>query len=549
MHGSAADIVTILDSLKIELSPSDRSREGKQLLKVVMKSFLPAADAIMDMIRIHLPSPATAQKYRTELLYDGSMETDAAIGVVKCSATSPLVIYISKMIPTSTPGTFYAFGRVFSGTAISGLPVEIQCPDGTPSGWTDRFRSTISQLFLNVGTEFKRVNEVPAGNLIALSGFDQYLLRYGLIATGDIGLAAKAARRTAPMTLQYSVQTANAQDLPKLVEGFKCLSKFDNDVQTSVSDSGEYIIAGRGELHLEICLQYLKKQCSEATLVVSGPTIQYQETVQQASSRVALSKSPNKHSRLYMTAEPMGEELLDAIENGVVSVSADHKVRASHLANEFNWDITDGQKLWAFSPAYVGANLLVDQTKQVQYLYEIRDSVVAGFQWATRAGPIAEEPIRSVRFNLMDVMLNSDAIHRGAGQIMPTSRRVLYASMLLANPALLEPVYTADFQVPREAISAVRKTLSRRRGCILSEQEHFLENIFNINASLPAMETLGIREELASNLSFAQLAFSGWQICPGSPLDAGTTAGKVVAAIRKRKGIKGDIPIVDMVRI
>lgn len=549
MNSPIVGVAAILDALQIELSPSDRTKQGKELLKAVMESFLPAADAIMDMVSIHLPPPLTAQKYRTELLYDGNMETDAAIGVAECSARSPLVIYISKMMPTSTPNTFYAFGRVFSGTAISGDPVQIQCLDGTPSGRTEQFRATIGKLFLNIGTEFKHINNVPAGNLIALLGFNQYLLRYGLVAACDVALTTKPARRTAPMTLQCSVQTANAQDLPKLVEGLKCLSRFDNDIQTSVSESGEHIIAGIGALHLEICLQYLKEQCPEATLIISEPTTQYQETVQQISSRVAISKSPNRHSRLYMSAEPMGEKLLNAIESGMVSASADYKVRANNLAKEFNWDIIDGQKIWAFSPASVGANLLVDQTKQVQYLYEIRDSVVSGFQWATRAGPIAEEPIRSVRFNFIDVTLNSDAIHRGAGQIMPTSRRVLYASMLLANPALLEPIYTADIQVPREVTHAVRTILSRRRGCILSEQEHFLGNIVNIKASLPAMETLDIREELASNLSFAQFAFSRWQICPGSPLDVATSAGKTVATIRKRKGITADIPIAETVRI
>ncbi|KAL2391837.1 Elongation factor 2, partial [Exophiala dermatitidis] len=167
----------------------------------------------------------------------------------------------------------------------------------------------------------------------------------------------------------------------------------------------------------------------------------YRETVGDKSSMTALSKSPNKHNRLYVIAEPLGEEVSKDIENGKINPRDDFKARARILADEHGWDVTDARKIWAFGPDTTGANLLVDQTKAVQYLNEIKDSVVSGFQWATREGPIAEEPMRSIRFNIMDVTLHADAIHRGGGQIIPTARRVLYAATLLADPGLQEPVF------------------------------------------------------------------------------------------------------------
>ena len=188
-------------------------------------------------------------------------------------------------------------------------------------------------------------------------------------------------------------------------------------------------------------LQDLQEDHAGVPLKISDPVVGYRETVKAESSIVALSKSQNKHNRLFTKAMPLGEELTTAIEQGKINPRDDFKARARVLADDFGWDVTDARKIWCFGPDGTGANLLVDQSKAVQYLNEIKDSVVSGFQWATREGPIAEEPMRGVRWNILDVTLHADAIHRGGGQIIPTCRRVTYAACLLAEPTLQEPVY------------------------------------------------------------------------------------------------------------
>ena len=60
---------------------------------------------------------------------------------------------------------------------------------------------------------------------------------------------------------------------------------------------------------------------------------------------------------------------------------------------------------------------------------------------------LCDENMRAVRFNIYDVTLHTDAIHRGGGQIIPTARRVLYACALTAQPRLMEPVYLVEIQV------------------------------------------------------------------------------------------------------
>ena len=192
-------------------------------------------------------------------------------------------------------------------------------------------------------------------------------------------------------------------------------------------------------------------------LKISDPVVPYRETVKAESSIVALSKSQNKHNRLYVKAMPIDEELTKAIEAGEVNARDDFKARGRILADTYGWDVTEARKIWCFGPETTGPNLMVDVTKGVQYLNEIKDSCVAAFQWATKEGVTCEENMRGVRFNVLDVtvclpfrrsvylltncQLHADAIHRGGGQIIPTCRRVCYAACLLATPGLQEPIY------------------------------------------------------------------------------------------------------------
>jgi elongation factor 2 len=553
MNFKKEETATLLDKLAIKLSAEDRDKEGKQLLKVVMRTFLPAADALLEMMILHLPSPVTAQKYRAETLYEGPPDDEACIGIRDCDPKAPLMLYVSKMVPTSDKGRFYAFGRVFAGTVRSGLKVRIQGPNYTPGKKDDLFIKAIQRTVLMMGGKVDPIDDVPAGNILGLVGIDQFLLKSGTLTTSDTAHNLKVMKFSVSPVVQRSVEVKNAQDLPKLVEGLKRLSKSDPCVLTFISPTGEHIVAGAGELHLEICLKDLEEDHAGVPLRISDPVVQYRETVAGKSSITALSKSPNKHNRLYMIAEPLDEEVSKEIEAGRISPRDDFKARARILADDFGWDVTDARKIWCFGPDTNGANLLVDQTKAVQYLNEIKDSVVSGFQWASREGPVAEEPMRGIRFNIMDVTLHADAIHRGGGQLIPTARRVLYAATLLAEPALQEPVFLTEIQVPESAMGGVYGVLSRRRGHVFAEEQRPGTPLFTIKAYLPVMESFGYNADLRSHTSgqaFPQSVFDHWQLLPGgSPLDPTTKNGAIVQEMRKRKGIKEVVPGVDNVSL
>jgi elongation factor 2 len=412
----------MLEKLEVKLAQDERDLEGKQLLKVVMRKFLPAGDSLLEMIVINLPSPATAQRYRVETLYEGPMDDESAIGIRDCDPKGPLVLYVSKMVPTSDKGRFYAFGRVFSGTVRSGPKIRIQGPNYLPGKKDDLFVKSIQRTILMMGRYIEPIEDCPAGNIVGLVGIDQFLLKSGTLTTSETAHNMRVMRFSVSPVVQVAVEVKNAADLPKLVEGLKRLSKSDPCVQAWISETGEHIVAGAGELHLEICLkvhiiylyyraltngccliQDLQEDHAGVPLKISDPVVPYRETVKAESSIVALSKSQNKHNRLYLKAMPIEEELTKAIEAGTVNARDDFKARARVLADDYGWDVTDARKIWCFGPDTTGPNLLVDVTKGVQYLNEIKDSCVAAFQWATKEGVCAEENMRGVRFNVLDV--------------------------------------------------------------------------------------------------------------------------------------------------
>ncbi|CAL8396060.1 unnamed protein product [Boreogadus saida] len=548
MNFKKEEAAAMLEKLDIKLDTEDKDKEGKPLLKAVMRRWLPAGEALLQMIAIHLPSPVTAQRYRCELLYEGPGDDEAAMGIKNCDSAAPLMMYISKMVPTTDKGRFYAFGRVFSGTVCTGQKVRIMGPNYTPGKKEDLFTKQIQRTILMMGRYTEPIEDVPCGNIVGLVGVDQYLIKTGTITTFEAAHNMRVMKFSVSPVVRVAVEVRNPADLPKLVEGLKRLAKSDPMVQCIIEESGEHIVAGAGELHLEICLKDLEEDHACVPLKKSDPVVSYRETVSEESSIMCLSKSPNKHNRLFMKARPLPDGLAEDIEKGDVTPRQELKARARYLVDKYEWDVGEARKIWCFGPDGTGPNLLVDVTKGVQYLNEIKDSVVAGFQWASKEGVLCEENMRACRYDVHDVSLHTDAIHRGGGQIIPTARRVLYACQLTAEPRLMEPVYLVEIQCPEAVVGGIYGVLNRRRGHVFEECQVMGTPMFIVKAFLPVNESFGFTADLRSNTggqAFPQCVFDHWQILPGDPKDPTTKPFQVVADIRKRKGIKEGIPMLD----
>merc|ERR1711981_1435074 len=342
----------MMGSLGIVLKGDEKNLTGKPLMKRTMQVWINAADTLLAMIVTKLPSPRVAQKYRVENLYEGPMDDTAANAIRACDPKGPLMMYVSKMVPTSDKGRFHAFGRVFSGTVATGSKVRIQGPHYKPGGKEDLNIKNIQRTVLMMGRTVEQISDVPCGNTVALVGVDQYILKSGTITTIDDAHNIRDMKYSVSPVVKVAVKPKDGKDLPKLVEGLKKLSKSDPLVVCTTEESGEHIIAGCGELHVEICLKDLRDEYAQCDFTMSDPVVSYRETVTAVSSQTCLSKSPNKHNRIYICAEPLDEQLTNDIEEGKAGPKADPKERSKALREnpDFEFDENAARKIWAWGP-------------------------------------------------------------------------------------------------------------------------------------------------------------------------------------------------------
>ena len=548
MNDNLDAVWKMLETLNISLTSTERDKRAKDLFKCVFQKWINAAEALLEMIIMKLPSPKKAQAYRAAMLYEGPQDDPCCMSIKNCDKNGPLMIFISKMVPTNDKGRFYAFGRVFGGTVETGQKVRIMGPNYVPGSRNDLNVKNIQRTVLMMGGKVEAVADVPCGNTVGLVGVDQYLMKQGTISDHEDAHTIKSMKYSVSPVVRVAVEVKNASDLPKLVEGLRKLSKSDPLVVCTTEESGEHVIAGCGELHVEICLKDLEEEYAKCPIKKGDPVVSYKETVIEDSSQTCLSKSPNKHNRIYCQAAPLGDELSLAIEDDKITSKQDLRERARKLQDDYEWDPNDAKKIWCFGPETTGPNMLVDVTKQVQYLQEIKDSMEAAFQWATKEGVMVDENMRGIRFNIHDVTLHADAIHRGGGQIVPTARRVFYASQLTASPRFQEPVFLVEIQCPDDAVGGIYQCLSQRRGIVNEEDPIAGTPLVNMKAYLPVAESFGFTQALraaTSGRAFPQCVFDHWEQLNGDPFEEGSKAHELVARIRARKGLREGIPLLD----
>jgi elongation factor 2 len=544
----------MLKSLNITLAAPELDQAPKKVLKAVMMKFLPAADALLQMIVTHLPSPKEAQQYRAELLYSGEPNDKYFTAIKNCDRDGPIVMYISKMVPTSEKGRFFAFGRVFAGRVSQGGKVRIMGNNYVPGTSVDVYDDKpVQRVVVMMGRYEEAVEDVPCGNVCGLVGVDKFVRKTATLtdAGATDAFPLKDMKYSVAPVVRVAVEAQNAADLPKLIESLKALERFDPLVVCETSESGEHIVAGAGELHLEICINALRDTYMHpAGIRVSDPVVTFRETVTATSSQQCMSKSANKHNRLYCVGSALAEELQTEMENSesACASSGDPKERSKMLVEKFEWDATDAKRIWCYGPDGRGANVLVDATRAVQGMSEVKDAFVTAWQWVTKEGVLCDESMRGVRVDIQDVTMHSDKAHRGGGQLIPAARRVCLAAQLTAQPRLVEPVFLVEVQTERSVVGGVYGVLARRRGMILGEEQREGTPICTVRAHVPVAESFGLTSDLraaTSGRAFPQCVFDHWQVYPGDPLEAGSQANKIVEGIRTRKGLKPQVPDLD----
>ena len=534
----------LCETMSVKLTSEEKELQDKKLMRVILQKWINAADALLEMMIHHLPSPRKAQKYRAKYLYEGTEEDECLAGMRNCDSEAPLLMYISKMVPTSDKGRFYAFGRVFSGKIAMGQKVRVMGPNYRPGCNTDLIEKTVQRTVIMMGRKTEFVPDVPCGNTCALVGIDECLSKTGTISSSDKAFNIRVMKYSVSPVVRVAVKPKNQGDLPKLIKGMQQLAKSDPLVLCiNDSETGENVICGSGELHMEICLKDLIEEYAKIEIIKSDPVVAYRETVRETSAQ-AMSKSANAHNRLYCTAEPLTEEFVAAIENGEINFR-DPKERLKTLIDKFDWEKSEAGKIWSFGPDGEGPNVIVDMTSGCQFMNEIKEHVVSGFEIVTKTGVLCDEVMRGIRFNVMDTYLHNDSIHRGGGQLSPCTRRVLYACELMAKPTLQEPIFQVEITVPIDVVGAVYACMAVRRGTVDEEIQIEGTPLTILKAYMPVAESFGFTSYLrqqTSGKAFPNCIFDHWECLDGDALNPVNKLGKLIQVIRVRKGLKEMIP-------
>lgn len=412
------------------------------------------------------------------------------------------------------------------------------------------------------------MNRVTAGNWALFEGIDASISKTATVASyGDEPEACifRPLKFTTASTMKVAIEPINPSELPKMLDGLRKINKSYPLVTTKVEESGEHIVVGTGEMYLDCVLHDLRTMYSEIEIKVADPVATFCETVRETSSLKCFAETPNKKNKLTMIAQPLENGIAVDIEAGHLRLGggSERKELEATLQNKYGWDLLAARGVWAFGPDSIsGPNMLLDDTLPYEVdkakLDSVRGSIVQGFQWATREGPLCDEPIRNVKFKILDAAIADDPIQRASGMLIPTARRVAYSAFLLAAPRLMEPVYLAEIQTPMDAEKAIANVVARRRGQVINRAPKPGTPFYIVQAYIPVIESFGFETDLRTHTqgqAFVQSMFDHWQEVPGDPLDKsivlrplepapiGALAREFMVKTRRRKGLAEDVSI------
>ena len=480
----------------------------------------PLHEAVLGMVVQHHPPPHVAQRYRIPKIWGGDLKSDVGRSLVSCDEKGAAVMMVTTINVDPQAGRV-ATGRLFSGTVKDGD--EIFLIDAKRPG-------KIQSVNIYMGNTREVVGILPSGNIPALLGVD-YAIAGETISTVKNIPAFESIKYVSEPVVTIAVEPKHPKDLPKLVEALRRITVEDPNLIVKINEeTGETLMAGMGVLHLEIATSLLQEAGLDIT--TTHPLINYRETIRGKAGPI-MSKSPNKHNKIFMRVEPLGEDIIELIRTRQIREDMDKKEMARVL-REKGWSADEARNVAAVD---VSGNVLLDETKGVQFIQESMDSIKSGFEDVLYSGPIAHETVRGVKFVLHHFVPHEDPAHRGLAQLMPATRRSMLGSMLIADPVLLEPILGIEIKCPQEQIGTVAGILSGKRGKLLNVEQKGLISI--ILGEVPASETFDLSEVMRGGTAGKALwstYFKTWQAVPQSIFRT------LVGETRKRKGLNPEPP-------
>ena len=476
-------------------------------------------DVVFDMVVKHLPNPATAQKYRIPNIWKGDPDSAVGKAMISTDPEGPTAFMVTDITMDQNAGEI-ATGRVFSGRLTKGMELNVV---GTKA------KNRVQHVSLFMGPERLMVEEVQAGNIAAIIGLTDAFAGTTMSNAPEM-VPFEEIRHVSEPVVTVAIEPKHMSDLPKLIETMRKVGKEDASLKVEINqETGEHLLSGMGELHLEIT-QFRIINDYKVEIQSSKPIVVYRETV-KAPGGPFEGKSPNKHNKFYFEVEPLPAEIIRLIKEGEIPQGKsfkDIKTLVTKMA-EVGLDRDEGRGLVAVE----GTNMLLDVTKGIQNLNETMDLVVDAFKEAMNRGPLANEKVYGLKVRLVDAKLHEDSIHRGPAQTIPAARSGTYGAMCMAGRVLLEPLQKVTVNVPQEILSSATRELQRRRGEILDMTS--VGDLQTIIAKVPVAEMFGFASDIRSATAGKVLWSTesmGFETIPES------LQGPVVSEVRQRRGLK-----------
>ncbi len=478
---------------------------------------VPLSEVLLGMVVEHLPSSKVAQVYRVPNIWDGDIDSPAGQCMINTDPDGPLAVMVTNVSVDKHAGEI-ATGRVYGGTIEKGTEIYLV---------GSHAKSRVQQVGIYFGPERVNTDNVPAGNIVYIAGAKGAIAGETICSPDDKIKEFEGLEHISEPVVTVAVEAKNTKDLPKLIEVLRQVAKEDPTVRIEINEeTGEHLVSGMGELHLEVITYRIKDKGVD--IQTSEPIVVYRETVAGVSPEVE-GKSPNKHNRFYITVEPLEEELFNAYQDGDLKEGRVKGKEAAAEFMEYGLDKEEARRVWAAH----NRSLFINMTRGIQYLDEVKELLLEGFESALEDGPLANEIAMGLKFKLHDAKLHEDAVHRGPAQVLPAIRKAIYAAIMTAKPALLEPMQKVFINTPQDYMGACTREIQNRRGQIVDMSQD-TGDMATIESKVPVAEMFGFAGDIRSAAEGRCLwstEMSGFERLPGE------MQKNIIREIRQRKGL------------
>ncbi len=476
----------------------------------------PVHEVVLDAVIRHLPNPITAQKYRIPKIWHGDLESEEGKALVSCDSNGPLFFVVIKVEVDPQAGEI-STGRLFSGTMTKGEQVYLNRL-GQPA--------RIQQIFIRKGAKREIVDNIPAGNIIGAAGIKAYP---GETVSFNKTEPFEQITHIFDPVITKAIEVLRPSDLDKLIKILRMVGKEDPTIKIEINEeTGEYLMHGMGELHLEVIEERIRKE-KGLEVKTSDPIVVYREAITKPSQE-AMGKSPNKHNHLFFKVEPLNPEISELIKSGEIPEMR-MKKRDLNLRQKFMDCGMDTKVADKVKDVFHG-NVFIDGTRGIVHIGEILEMVLDMFEDVMKAGPLAREPCIKVQVTMTDCKLHEDAIHRGPAQLYPAVREGIRGAMAMAGPLIFEPLQILRIEAPVEFMGEISKLVSNRRGQLLEMNQIGVQVI--AKAKMPVGELFGWSNDLRSGTGGRGTSSLVDQMFEKLPMEL---QQKIIKKIRERKGL------------